>query len=261
MKTQILFRPGLAEEGECAAAAIYFPTVRYRTEIEAGSLVIPRYSSLPYYEELEQDVRRLGGHLINSYAEHRWIADFHYYNELSSYTFETWTESTISGAPPDIAYVVKGRTNSKKFQWRNAMFAENRRRAVEIGVDLYADSMIGSQGILYRRYVPLKKVEEGINGMPMSNEYRFFFLGDKLLASSFYWAIADSVPEGVPAEATQLAKKIAAIASQHTNFFVLDIAETAEGEWMLVEMNCGTMSGLSLIEPIDLYSNLKIVLS
>lgn len=260
MKTQILLRSSLAEEGEFEAASIYFPTVRSRTEIEAGSLVIPRYSSLPYYDELEKDVRRLGGTLINTYEQHRWIADFHYYNELRGFTFETWTESTINKAPADIAYVVKGRTNSRKFQWNNSMFAENRRRAVEIGADLYADSMIGTQGILYRRYVPLKKLEEGINGMPMSNEYRFFFLGDSLLASSFYWAIAETVPEGVPAAATNLAKQIAVIAAAHTNFFVLDIAETETGEWVLVEMNCGTMSGLSLIDPIDFYSNLKMAL-
>lgn len=260
MKAQILLRPGLAEGGEFEAASTYLPTVRYRTEISPGSLVIPRYSSLPYYDELEQDVRRLGGTLINTYEQHRWIADFHYYNELRNFTFETWTESTISRAPADIAYVVKGRTNSRKFQWRSSMFAENRRRAVEIGADLYADSMIGTQGILYRRYVPLKKVEEGINGMPMSNEYRFFFLRDAILASSFYWAIAENVPVGIPAAATNLAKKIAVIAAAHTNFFVLDIAETEAGDWVLVEMNCGTMSGLSLIDPVDFYSNLKVAL-
>lgn len=255
---QILYRPGMGEADEEEIAARYFKVIRHRTEIQPG-LVIPRYSALPYYDELEWDVRKMGGKLINSLEEHRWVADFHYYEELRPFTFETWTSSNIYKAPENIRYVVKGCTNSKKYQWNKAMFAKDRKRAIEIGADLYSDSMIGTQSIIYRRYEPLKLVETGINGMPMSNEYRFFFYGETLLASSFYWAIAseENTPVGVPAEATKFAKQIAMIARRRTNFFVLDVAETEDGRWRLVEVNCGTMSGLSLINPIDLYFNLK----
>ncbi len=260
MKTQVLFRLGLGEADECRVAETYFSTIAYRSEIERGSLIIPRYSALPYYDELEQDVKRLGGKLIQSYADHRWIANFDYYRELREYTFETWDTSNIYKAPEDIAYVVKGRTNSRKFQWNTSMYAEDRRNALMVGTQLQSDLTIGSQGILYRRYVPLKRWETGINGMPMSNEYRFFFYKENLLGSSFYWAIADQIPDGIPAPAANLARKIASIASNFTTFFVLDVAEKEEGGWVLVEMNCGTMSGLSLIDPIDLYSNLKACL-
>lgn len=260
-KVQVLFRKGLAEEGEFEACSRYFSTIENRAHID-GNLIIPRYSSLPYYEELEQEVLARGGTLINNLEQHRWIADFHYYRDLRQYTFESWVDSEIYQAPQDIAYVVKGKTNSRKFQWNKAMYAENRRRAVEIGADLYADSMIGTQGIVYRRYVPLKRIEDGINGMPMSNEYRFFFYKHHLLASSFYWAIAEpeNIPRFVPPEATKFARHIAEITCHFTNFFVLDVAETEEGNWLLVEVNCGTMSGLSLIDPVNLYANLKGVL-
>lgn len=255
---KVLFRKSLGEQDEFDVARQYFDVIEYRAEIKPGDFIIPRYSSLPYYNELEEDVKRLGGTLINSYEQHKWIANFEWYAELRRYTFDSWDMHTIAKAPPDIRYVVKGKTNSKKWQWNTRMFAKNKDMAVRIGCDLYNDSMIGSQGIIYRRYEPLKLIETGINGMPFSNEYRFFFYKEELLGSSFYWAIADEIPKGVPTSATELAKKVAKTAAKFTNFYVLDIAEREDGTWVLVEVNCGTMSGLSLIEPDTLYKNLKL---
>jgi len=60
MKPIIYFRGSLAEEEEKAAAAKYFDVVERRTAIPSGSLGIPRYSALPYNEELEADVKALG---------------------------------------------------------------------------------------------------------------------------------------------------------------------------------------------------------
>ena len=57
-------------------------------------------------------------------------------------------------------------------------------------------------------------------------------------------------------EGLDLAFKCANIASEHVNFFVLDIAERDEGGWILVEVNDGMMSGLSDVNPHELYSQL-----
>ena len=255
---QILFRKSLAEEGEFEAASKYFEVIESR--MDAKGLVIPRYSSLPYYDELEKDVQKVGGSLINSYNQHKWIANFEWYQLLRSYTFDSWDSTTIYRAPPDIRYVVKGKTNSRKWQWNTKMFAENRMEAVRIGADLYSDGLIGHQGIIYRRYEPLKVLEEGINGLNFTNEYRLFFYKTSLIGASYYWAIAANPPKDVPSSAVDFASKLANIIvkGNHSNFFVLDVAEREGGGWVLVEINCGTMSGLSLIEPDSFYKNLKL---
>lgn len=57
-------------------------------------------------------------------------------------------------------------------------------------------------------------------------------------------------------QALELASEIAQIASQRTNFFVLDLAKTKAGKWILIEMNDGQMSGLSENNADELYANL-----
>jgi len=49
------------------------------------------------------------------------------------------------------------------------------------------------------------------------------------------------------------------IVSPHVNFYVLDIAQTAFGNWILIEINDGQMSGLSENDPDRLYYNLRRV--
>lgn len=51
MKPVIYIRASLAEEEEKQAAAEHFPIVERRTAIPPDSLVIPRYSALPYNED------------------------------------------------------------------------------------------------------------------------------------------------------------------------------------------------------------------
>jgi hypothetical protein len=141
------------------------------------------------------------------------------------------------------------------------MYAATKKDAVKIAGDLYNDDWIGSQGIIFREYIPLRKLEEGINGINFSNEYRFFFLGSELIEYSYYWACAENPPTTVHEDVIHFAKGVAEIAKNFTNFFVVDVAEKESGGYILVELNCGTMSGLSLIESENFYRNLKFLLS
>jgi len=263
MKTTILFRYGNIkllpyEEEEFFCAKKYFDVQTKRTDCH-DCMVICRYSCLPYYSELEADLLNNNCKMINSYLQHKWIANFEYYDYLREYTPETWDEYTFQDCSYDGPFVVKGKTNSKKFQWNKMMFAKNKREASLIGCELSNDYMIGEQEIIFRKYIPLKTLEIGSNGLPFSNEWRLFFLGNKLLAKGYYWSIAEDETIEKAAfsqEALIFAQKIANIACRYTNFFVMDIAEKENGGWVLIELNDGQMSGLSLVESKDLYSNL-----
>ena len=259
MEPTILFRKDLDSEPEFKIAQKYFPVVDHRAACPPGTLVIPRYSALPYYRELGKDIQWQGGELINSWQQHRWIANFDYYPELQEFTPETWDDYTFPQAP-DGQFVVKGRTNSRKFEWDKLMFAENKRQAIHIGAELAKGPFIGPQGLIYRRYVPLKTFEIGLNGLPFTNEWRFFFYRQSLLSYGYYWS---SALEETMAQAKlsrfgfMLAHGIAAICANYVNFFVLDMAETENGDWILIEVNDGQMSGLSENDPHLLYSNLR----
>jgi len=43
------------------------------------------------------------------------------------------------------------------------------------------------------------------------------------------------------------------------NFYTLDVAQTASGEWIVIELNDGSMAGLSCIEPDVFYQSLADV--
>lgn len=255
MKPIILFRKDIDSEEEFEIAKNYFNVVESRMEIK-DSLVIPRYSALPFYKELENDLEYYNSKLINSYKQHKYIADFEYYNNIEDLTPKTYFK--LDEVPDGGPYVVKGKTNSRKFDWNTMMFAKDRRRAIEIACDLRKDSMIQQQDVIVREYVPLKKLDEGVNGLPFSNEWRFFCLGNNILSLGFYWTISETIGE-MDNIGFGLVEEVIKRVKDKVNFFVVDIAEKENGGWIVVELNDGSMSGLSNNDPNLLYNNLAAV--
>lgn len=257
METAVLFRRSREFEEEQRICQKYFRTLEQRTDCR-NQLVIARYSALPFYRELEIDLKNVGCQLINSHKEHTWIANFDYYEDLAEFTPESWDDFSFQYCKYEGPFIVKGRTNSRKFEWDKLMFAPTKKDAVRIAAELSGDGLIGPQGVIYRKYIPLRTFEVGLNGLPFTNEWRFFFLREQCLSYGYYWSSADDLSSmHISDEAITLANKIAKIASQHVTFFVLDMAETEAGDWVLIEVNDGQMSGLSENNPDVFYANLK----
>ncbi len=252
---QILFRSDLATEEEILIAKEYFDVVEFRSE-GRDSLVFGRYSTLPYYKELEQDLTNQNSQLINSYKQYNWIANFEWYEALEPYTFKTWFNGHEL-KEEDAPFVVKGKTNSRKQYWDTLMYAETKKRAIEIAWELSKDALISTQGLVFRKFEKLITYETGINGLPFTKEFRFFFYKGKVLAYSYYWGIAENTEVTLSDDGYKFAETVGKIIADYVNFYVLDIAQKETGEWVLVEINDGQMSGLSEIDPHVLYSNLK----
>lgn len=254
---QILYRTNLSNKEELVSAKKYFSVVQNRTAIQPASQVVGRYSVLPFYRELEEDLLILGSRLINSYREHCYIANFDYYwdlLELTPATYFNLSDIPDWGGP----FVVKGRTNSRKLNWNSQMFARNKSEAINIALDLLQDSLISEQGVIVRDYCPLVKLEEGLNGLPVVNEWRLFFYKETIISYGHYWQnFTDITLPLFTQEALNFAQDIAKKVSSYTSFYVLDIAEKADGGWTLIEVNDGQMSGLNGQDPDLFYRNLK----
>lgn len=261
MGIELLFRRDSDNREEFEISRDYFHVVENRTDCR-NSLVVGRYSVLPFYKELEYDLNNQGCLLLNSYKQHKWIANFEWYDQLSQFTFPTYTDSNFYKAR-ESEYVVKGRTNSRKHQWNRKMFGKNKRAALEIAGEIAADDLIGPQGIIYREYVPLKTFGTGLNGIRFTNEWRCFYYRDQLISHGYYWSMAGeeiSAQARITPDAFSLLKNVSEIAQNYCEFYVLDIAEKESGGWILVEVNDGQMSGLSNISPDEFYRNLRKVL-
>lgn len=268
MTPVILYRGRDFEEYELKAVKQSgFRVVNSRIDASAGDLVIGRYSVLPYYLELERDLTKIGARLINSYRQHNYIADLReWYQDLSEFTPKTWfrLEDVPHNAGP---FVVKGKTNSKKFQWNELMFAKDWDAIGPIYSALLNDGLIGEQDVYVRQYIPLKTYMTSFYDLPITDEYRFFYYKGQVISSGYYWSshVQDLMdlhicpnPSNVP---WSIITKVGEIVKSKAPFVAADFAQTADGNWILIELNDGQMSGLSENQPNLLYSNLMKALN
>ena len=270
MNIKILFRSSLSEESEADIASRFFKLEYSRMNIPANSLVIGRYSILPYYNELESDLKVINSNLINSKQEHLWIANcLEWSNDLDEYTPSVY--SRISDLPESGPFVLKGLVNSRKSLWDTHMFAKTKKDAINVMNRLMDDSLISSQGIVIKKYVKLKNFTTSIGGLPVSNEWRTFWIrgldsnGECCaipLGNGFYFA--KSYPEYNSSAsltknglnfATEVANKI--VKGGYASFFSLDIGQVdSADEWIVIDINDGQMSGTCGVDTEEFYSNL-----
>lgn len=258
---QILFRSDHSSLNEEEIAKKHGYVINTRTMVQAKSLVIPRYSLLPFAYETLEDIKYLGGIPINNYSQYLYISDLkNWVYDLKDFTPKTYSD--FFSLQENKSYIVKGETNSKKFLWSSHMFASNKQEAIKIQGELLKDSLFEQQQIYAREYVPLETYYVGLGGLPVTKEFRFFVLYGKIIASGFYWSdhIETLQSQGINPDVNEVPsnfiQNIINIISDKNNFYVIDIAKTQTGEWIVIELNAGEMSGLSQCNPESLYKNI-----
>jgi len=261
----ILYRGQDFEENELPAAqAAGFYCTNSRMDIEPGDRVVGRFSVLPFYREQERDLNRMVASLINTSTQHEYVAYVgQWYPDLIGLTPKTYFPGEWQSLPENKSFVVKGQTNSKKFLWSTHMFAQARHNVQDVVGRLLDDSMIGEQGLVVREYAPLMQFMVGMNGLPITHEYRFFVCNSRILSGGFYWSshVEDLKQAGLRIPPVSdvpdwiLDNAIAAIGDKCA-FYAIDIARCEDGSWTVIELNDGQMSGLSENDPVTLYKNL-----
>lgn len=268
MNNVILFRKlDKTEETEkefLAAQAHFTVSVSRNAEVCKGVLVVGRYVVLPFYREVETDLGMVGSRLINTFQQHQYIADLqNWYKDLEGMTPRTWFR--MEDVPDDIgAVVVKGETNSKKHLWDTHMFARDKTEAIKIMMRLWDDGFLSSQRIYIREFVPLRKFFTGLHGLPITEEYRFFICNGEVLSGGYYWSshAEDALEFQVSPQEVPLSflNDIISRVGNKALFYVVDVARTVKGKWIVVELNDGQMSGISENDPNILYKNLRATL-
>ena len=191
-----------------------------------------------------------------------------WYEDFKDLTPRTWFQA--SDVPSSVAgpFVLKGATNSRKHKWSTHMFAAAREDIGPVMLRLLDDPLISEQGVYVREYEPFVAHGTGINGLPITEEYRFFCLDDEILAGGFYWSehAEDLLAKGRAgvvrnAPTAFVRKSVLPRLKNKIRFVVIDVARREDGVWRLVELNDGTMSGLGCTDADVLYSRLSEVLT
>ena len=97
-----------------------------------------------------------------------------------------------------------------------------------------------NKGLVFREYVDLEPLAGQMRaGLPLTKEARLFFLDGQPLAMLDYW------PDGGYGEARPPLDEFTKIASAiPSRFFTMDVALRTMGEWIIVELGDGQVSGL-----------------
>lgn len=160
---------------------------------------------------------------------------------------EAWEVAQELGPPP---WMVKDHVKSAKQHWREAFFIpegvtrERFNTICENLIDIRGDRL--ERGLVFRRYVPLERMNSDIPGEKVFNEYRLMFWEGELIAHAPYYDI-----EAEPLDVRRFAFLGDRIDSP---FFAADVARTEDGRWVVVEINDGGSVVLpELLDPRLLY--------
>jgi hypothetical protein len=140
--------------------------------------------------------------------------------------------------------VLKDYVKSQKHYWSEACYIPDPtdrthvEQVVRRFLELQGDDLSG--GLVFRTFVPLKTISRHPeSGMPLSEEYRVFFLDGSPLYVVEYWEHG-KYPGGNPPllDFTEVAKRV------RSQFFTMDLAQCADGTWMIVELGDAQVAGL-----------------
>jgi hypothetical protein len=140
--------------------------------------------------------------------------------------------------------VVKDYVKSRKHEWAEACFipsASDRasvERVVRRFLELQGDDL--SEGLVFREFVEFEPLgRHPKSGMPLTKEYRLFFLEGQPVFWTPYWEGADYRGSVPPVE------RFAAVAGAvRSRFFTMDVAQRRGGEWLIVELGDAQVAGL-----------------
>lgn len=142
--------------------------------------------------------------------------------------------------------IVKDYVKSRKHEWNDAFYipdASDHNQAIQVirnFIERQGENI--NEGIVLREFVDLEPLSvHAKSQMPLSKEFRIFYFKNEFLFQFDYWE--DSVYDNEKPDLTvfnQLAEEIS------SNFFTMDIGKTVSGDWIVIEVGDGQVSGLPL---------------
>jgi hypothetical protein len=147
--------------------------------------------------------------------------------------------------------VLKDFVKSRKHEWGEACYipsAADRgavERVVRRFLELVEDDL--NEGLVFREFVDFEPLtHHSKSGMPLTKEFRLFFLDGKPMLSTEYWDEGDYT--GLTPPIDQFSEIAASVESR---FFTMDIAKRRDGEWMIVELGDAQVAGLPANADVD----------
>lgn len=119
------------------------------------------------------------------------------------------------------------------------------------------NTMLHWQKLVCREYVPLQLIEPATGDrLPSSCEFRLFYWRQQLVSIGRYWYEAKpyELSQQEQAQVEDLGNEVAR--RLEVCFLAVDIAKTAKGDWIVIEVNDGQESGYVANNPILMWEKI-----
>ena len=144
----------------------------------------------------------------------------------------------------DDPIIVKDYVKSQKHNWAEACFITKAsdkdlvKKVVSRFIDLQGEGL--NVGLVFRKFEELEFLtNHSKSKMPLTKEFRLFFLNGRIIQIFNYWDegdYGDTKPDLRAFE--EIGKEV------KSKFFTMDIAKKKDGDWIVMELGDGQVSGL-----------------
>ncbi|MDU0940097.1 MAG: ATP-grasp domain-containing protein [Clostridiales bacterium] len=151
---------------------------------------------------------------------------------------------------------IKGNRQTNRHK-KSQCIIENEDAYNRLRAEWKADDVLHWQKVAIREFVPLLAIdaESYPDQVPVSYEFRFFYFEGKCMGYGPYWYMGRRYSLGQDELKEVLRLTDWAAEKLGASFPAIDVAKTASGEWILIEVNDAQESGFVGINPLVLWNN------
>ena len=229
---------------------------------------VARVGAIANYDEFYSRCEAEGIFLINSPEQYRRATQldvwYPFISELTPQSVCFRDKPTLEQIKAQFHWPVfmKGARQTSRHQRKLSLIENDEDFLAAIG-SYAVDPILKWQDVVCRKFVPLRTVtaadnDEVVEGskMPRRFEFRTFWWKGKLAGAGRYWW--EGSPYNWSENERAAGLSIAAEAARRLDvpFLVVDIAQAATGEWIVIECNDGQESGYAGVSPFGLWQKI-----
>ena len=230
------------------------------SKVEAPVLL--HIGAVENYAEIEASLEKMGMKLLIHKEEHLHCSTIEkWYPRIKDKTPYTRIYDEL---PPvkelleDFSFPVfiKGNRQTNRHK-KSQCIIENADQYNALCIEWKRDSILSWQKVAVREFIPLQVIDDKSypDKVPISYEFRFFYFEGKCMAYGPYWYMGNQYT--LPESELQEVLKLTDWAAQRLGviFPAIDVAKTASGEWIIIEVNDAQESGFVGANPLILWNN------
>lgn len=220
---------------------------------------VARVGAFDDYEKLFHRCKELGIDLVHSPEDHRKCSTLpEWYPLISEDTprsrwYPSVPEFTQIEQDFDLPVFIKGARQTSKHKAAASVIRSREDYAVAAEI-FRNDPILRWQEFVCRELLPLRPVSGGTEGkIPASFEFRTFWWRGELVGGGRYWFEADHYnwSDSERDQALKIARRV--VVALDCAFLVVDLAQTIDGRWIIIECNDGMESGYAGCSPFVIW--------